>query len=248
MPLIESNSVVSIIVPVFNERRIIEITAQRIMAVFKNIDDDVELLFIDDNSPDGTAEEVIRVSKSIPEVRLIQHGKKEGIGAAHRAGYEAAVGKYILCIDADLSQTPEDLLKIKQKLDEGYDLVIGSRYMKDGKQLGKSPLRDIGSRGMNLLCRIFLGLKLTDGTHTFRGFKSNLYKKYSDRLSSKGHPDFQVEFSFWIQKGGNKILELPIHFKEREDSLGQSKIIIQKEAPRFLKLLVKLFIARFLKA
>lgn len=243
----ESNSIISIIVPVYNERRVVESTAQRIMAVFKNIDDDVELLFIDDNSPDGTAEEVIRVSKFIPEVKLIQNGNKEGIGAAHRAGYEAAVGKYILCIDADLSQSPEDLLKIKQKLDDGYDLVIGSRYMKDGKQLGKSPLRDLGSRGMNLLCRIVLGLKLTDSTHTFRGFKSNLYKKYSSRLNSKGHPDFQVEFSFWIQKDGNKVIELPIHFKEREESLGQSKIIIHKEAPRFLKLLIKLFVARLLR-
>ena len=235
----------SIIVPVYNEKQVIEKTSHKILSAFHEFHDQMEILFIDDNSPDGTAEEVLRVSKQSPQVQLVQHGKKEGIGAAHRAGYESARGEYILCIDADLSQSPEDLLKIKNKLDEGYDLVIGSRYMTNGKQLGKSPLRDIGSRGMNLLCRILLGIKLTDCTHTFRGFRKKLFEDFSEKIHSKGHPSFQVELSFWIANTSHKITEIPIHFREREEGVGVSKISIQKEVPPFLRLLIKLFFKRF---
>jgi len=234
----------SIIVPVYNEKLVIEKTSNKLLATFQEFHNQMEILFVDDNSPDGTAQEVLRVAERSPQVQLVQHGKKEGIGAAHRAGYESARGGYILCIDADLSQSPEDLLKIKNKLDEGYDLVIGSRYMANGKQFGKSPLRDIGSRGMNLLCRILLGIKLTDCTHTFRGFRAELFHEYKSFISSKGHPSFQVEFSFWIANNKKKMLELPIFFKEREDGLGESKISIEKEVPPFLKLLTKLFIKR----
>ena len=234
----------SIIVPVYNEKQVIEKTSDKLLAAFQEFHEQIEILFVDDNSPDGTANEVLRVSKSLPQVQLVQHGKKEGIGAAHRAGYESARGEYILCIDADLSQSPDDLLKIKNKLDEGYDLVIGSRYMANGKQFGKSPLRDLGSRGMNLLCRILLGIKLTDCTHTFRGFRKKLFVEFQKKYTQKDTLLFQVEFSFWIASISNKITEIPIHFKEREEGVGVSKISIQKEVPPFLKLLIKLCFKR----
>ena len=205
----------SIVIPTYNEKDNISKILEKLKNSLKGIT--YEIIFVDDNSPDGTAQEVLRISERSPQVQLVQHGKKEGIGAAHRAGYESSRGEYILCIDADLSQSPEDLLKIKDKLDDGYDLVIGSRYMSNGKQFGKSPIRDIGSRGMNLLCRLLLGIKLTDCTHTFRGFRAELFREYGHKISSKGHPAFQVEFSFWIAKNGKKMLELPIFFKERED-------------------------------
>ena len=164
---------ISVIVPVYNEKPNIEPTARAVLDAFGDLSSDLEILFVDDNSPDHTADEVVRVSVSVPQVRLVQHGKKEGIGAAHRAGYEAAKGNYVMCIDADFSQSPLDLLKMKEKLDSGYDLVIGSRYMKGGEQVGKSFLRDAGSRGMNLICRYILGINLTDCTHTFRAFNKS---------------------------------------------------------------------------
>ena len=166
-----SRKLLSIIVPVYNEKTNVEPSSTKLLDEFSEFKDTLEILFVDDNSPDGTADEVNRLNQKFPQIRLVQNGKKEGIGAAHKAGYKASTGQYILCIDADLSQSPKDLLKIKNKLDDGYDLAIGSRYMNEGKQIGKSPLRDIGSRGMNLICRYILGIKLTDCTHTFRGFK-----------------------------------------------------------------------------
>jgi dolichol-phosphate mannosyltransferase len=176
----------------------------------------------------------------MPQVRLVQHGKKEGIGAAHHAGYKAAKGKYVMCIDADLSQSPVDLFKMKAKLDNGYDLVIGSRYMPGGDQVGKSVIRDIGSRGMNFICRFFLGIPLTDCTHTFRAFKKELYEHVASKLDQKGHPNFQVQFSFWTIHKGYRAMEIPIIFEERAADRGQSKLSVKKELPQFLKLVARL--------
>tara|TARA_B100001029_G_scaffold48172_1_gene38231 strand:- start:9287 stop:10018 length:732 start_codon:yes stop_codon:yes gene_type:complete len=241
-----SRKLLSIIVPVYNEKTNVEPSSTKLLDEFSEFKDTLEILFVDDNSPDGTADEVNRLNQKFPQIRLVQNGKKEGIGAAHKAGYKASTGQYILCIDADLSQSPKDLLKIKNKLDDGYDLAIGSRYMNEGKQIGKSPLRDIGSRGMNLICRYILGIKLTDCTHTFRGFKRELFEEFSDNINSKGHPSFQVEFSFFICKSGKKITEIPIYFKERETGAGVSKISIQKEVPPFLKTILRLLKIRLI--
>ena len=241
-----SRKLLSIIVPVYNEKTNVEPSSTKLLDEFSEFKDTLEILFVDDNSPDGTADEVNRLNQKFPQIRLIQNGKKEGIGAAHKAGYKASTGQYILCIDADLSQSPKDLLKIKNKLDDGYDLAIGSRYMNEGKQIGKSPLRDIGSRGMNLICRYILGIKLTDCTHTFRGFKRELFEEFSDNINSKGHPSFQVEFSFFICKSGKQITEIPIYFKERETGAGVSKISIQKEVPPFLKTILRLLKIRLI--
>jgi glycosyltransferase involved in cell wall biosynthesis len=239
-----TTKLLSIIIPVYNEKPNIYPSTSKLIEEFSNFKDSLEILFVDDNSPDGTAEEINRVNKEYPQVKLIQNGKKEGIGAAHKAGYRASKGDYILCIDADLSQSPKDLLKIKNKLDEGYDLAIGSRYMDKGKQFGKSPIRDMGSRGMNLMCRYILGIKLTDCTHTFRGFKRELFEEFSHRINSKGHPSFQVEFSFFIFNKGSKTIEIPIHFTEREEGAGVSKISIRKEVPPFMRTILRLLKVR----
>ena len=235
----------SVVIPVYNEKSNIEPTARAILEAFGDLASDMELLFVDDNSPDGTAGEIERVSAFAPQVRLVQHGKKEGMGAAHRAGYEASKGKYVLCIDADLSQSPGDLLKMKGLLDEGFDLVIGSRYMTGGKQIGKSVFRDIGSRGMNFICRNVLGIPLTDCTHTFRAFRRTVFEEVSPHLDQKGHPNFQVQFSFWVIKKGFKATEIPIVFIERAEGRGASKLSVKKEVPPFLRLVSRLMMQRF---
>lgn len=233
---------ISIVIPVYNEKPNIYPTTERILTAFGKLSSQLEILFVDDNSPDGTAEEVVRVSGQVPQVRLVQHGKKEGIGAAHRAGYEATKGKYVMCIDADLSQSPIDLLKMMEKLDNGYDLVIGSRYMTGGEQVGKSLLRDVGGRGINFICQFFLGIPLTDCTHTFRAFKKILFEDIASKLDQKGHPAFQVQFSFWTLKKGYRVTEIPIKFIERADDGGQSKLSIYHEILPFFKLLARLML------
>ena len=236
---------ISIVIPVYNEKPNIVPTTDNVLAAFGRSASQLEILFVDDNSPDGTAEEVIRVSSSKPQVRLIQHGKKEGIGAAHYAGYKGANGNYVMCIDADLSQSASDLLRMKDKLDAGCDLVIGSRYMPGGKQVGKNFMRDFGSRAINIMSRILLGLPMTDCTHTFRAFKREVFRDIDSKLDQKGHPSFQVQFSFWVVRKGYRFMEIPIEFVERDSGMGYSKISVLRETPSFLKLVIRLMFLRF---
>ena len=234
----------SIVIPAYNEKNNIRPTAEGILTSFHSMKSKLEILFVDDNSPDGTAEEVNKLSLEYPQVKLIQHGKKEGIGAAHLAGYKSAKGEYILCMDADLSQSPNDLLLMKDELDNGYDLVIGSRYISGGQQLGKSFFREIGSKGMNFICRFVLGTKLADCTHTFRAFRKTIFEDISSKLDQKGHPNFQIQFLFWVLQKGFKTVEIPIIFTERDIEGGVSKISVKKEVPSFLKFISKLMIKR----
>lgn len=235
---------ISIVVPVYNEKPNILPTTQGVLEGLGEYASQTEILFVDDDSPDGTADEVVEVSATIPQVRLIQHGKKQGIGAAHHAGYRVAKGNYIMAIDADLSQSPSDLLRLKEKLDSGYDLVVGSRYVAGGKQIGKSLLRDLGSRGMNWIARYVLGIPLHDSTHTFRAFKKALYHSISSKLNQTGHPSFPTQFTFWAVQRGFRVTEVPVTLVERRSDRGESKISIRREVFPFLKLTLKLFLVR----
>ena len=119
------------------------------------------------------------------------------MGAAYRVGYEAAEGQYILGIDADLSQSPTDLVKMIVKLDNGDDMVIGSRYLPLAEMVGKSKLRELGSRSVNnMLTRYVLGIPMTDTTHTFRAFKREVFTSVADRINEKWHPNFQIQFTY----------------------------------------------------
>ncbi|MBM4135153.1 MAG: glycosyltransferase, partial [Nitrospira sp.] len=222
----------------------IEPTATGILAAFGPLASECEILFVDDNSPDGTAEEVLRTGQKFPQVKLVQHGKKEGLGAAHHAGYHAARGEYILCIDADFSQSPRDLVRMKEVLDGGQDLVVGSRYMKDGEQIGKSLARDLGSKAMNLLTRVCLGIFLADSTHTFRAFRRTVHESVCRYLSEKGHPSFQIQFTFWAVRRGFRVTEIPIRFVERAADKGRSKLSIRREFLPFLRSLGRLSLQR----
>lgn len=236
---------ISIVVPVYNERSHIAPTVERLVAAFGPLAASCEILFVDDQSPDGTAAEVERVAQDVPQVRLVQHGKKAGLGAAHHAGYHAARGRYVMCLDADLSQSPEELVRMKRLLDEGYDLVIGSRYMASGRQIGKSWLRDWGSQGMNWIVRAVLGMRLTDSTHTFRAFRASVHEAVCSRLDQRGHPGFQIQFSFWALRRGFRATEIPVTFVERAAGEGASNISIRREVPPFMRLVVRLFFSRF---
>ncbi|SVA21569.1 uncharacterized protein METZ01_LOCUS74423 [marine metagenome] len=234
----------SIIIPVYNERENIASTAAGIVAVLGEQAAGTEILFVDDDSPDGTAAEIVEVGQTIPQVRLVQHGRKEGIGAAHNCGYQAAKGRLIFCMDADLSQSPADLLRFKHALDSGSDVVVGSRYLDGGAQSGKSLARDYGSRGMNIATHFLLGIPLTDATHTFRAFRREVFQKIGTCLNDKGHPGFQIQFIFFAIRYGFRVTEIPVQFVERRPDQGVSKLSIRREIPGFAKVVGRLFAAR----
>ena len=148
-----------------------------------------------------------------------------------------------MCIDADLSQAPDDLLRMRELLEAGYDVVIGSRYAAAGSQSGKSASRHWGSKGMNMLCRVLLGIPATDSTHTFRAFRRTVHDAVCPHLDQKGHPTFTVQFLFWAVRKGFRIAEIPIRFVERPGA-GESKISVRRELPGFIRLVGRLMASR----
>ena len=126
---IKPNSLTTIaMIPTYNEAGNIE----RLITQILKLNDSIGCVIVDDNSPDGTKDAVLNLKKKFPNLNLLLRDKKEGIGAALRAGYNIAKGEYILSSDTDLSFKVSDMEKLYDKLDSGYDLVVGSRYAQGG--------------------------------------------------------------------------------------------------------------------
>lgn len=232
------NKKFNFIIPVYNEAQNIEST---IIFIKKNFfSDDYLISFIDDNSPDGTASKVLSLKNKYPEVELIQHGKKEGLGAAILFGYINSKSDYLIGLDADLSQSPKYLHQMYKLLKTDADMVIGSRYVSGGKVVGKNQIRLIGSITMNKIASKLLNIDVLDISHTFRIFKREIIIKISNLLKEKGHPSFLVEFTYYAKKNRFKIKEYPISFIERSSDRGVSKLSASKEIIPFFKTVFKL--------
>lgn len=205
-------------VPTFNESGNIKILCKKILRIKK-----IDLLIIDDNSPDSTWEIVENLRLKNKNLFLIKRKKKIGIGSAIRAGFDFALKKKydgIITLDADLSHDPEKIPLFINKLKQN-DFVIGSRYIKDGKSDYKG-IRDFLSRSANILCNFFLKMPFKEFTTSYRIYSNkSLITLSKFNLKTEDYSS-QIEFFFYIYYSGLKCSEIPIHFKDRSE--GNSKI------------------------
>lgn len=235
----------SFVIPIYNEKPNIEKTIINIYKYF-GLKNDYEVLFVDDISPDGSAEEVVKLSSTYNNVKLIQHGKKEGIGAALHYGSKKSIGKLIIFLDSDLSTSPEYLIKMINMIEnQKYDMVIGSRFLKQSKQINKELFKKIGSKYFNYLAKYILNLNINDITHSFRVFKREIFYKLDDLLIEKGHPSFVLELTYLSNRNNYKIGEYPITFVERDENASQSKLSIKKELISSIKTIKRLITNKY---
>jgi|TARA_B110000259_G_C13908963_1_gene360060 dolichol-phosphate mannosyltransferase len=235
----------SFVIPIYNEKPNIEKTIINIYKYF-GLKNDYEILFVDDISPDGSAEEVVKLSSTYNNVKLIQHGKKEGIGAALHYGSKKSIGKLIIFLDSDLSTSPEYLIKMINMIEnQKYDMVIGSRFLKQSKQINKELFKKIGSKYFNYLAKYILNLNINDITHSFRVFKREIFYKLDDLLIEKGHPSFVLELTYLSNRNNYKIGEYPITFVERDENASQSKLSIKKELISSIKTIKRLITNKY---
>ena len=205
--------------PTYNESENITELCKRIFKIKKKVD----LLIIDDNSPDGTSDIVKKIKKKNRNLILIKRKSKLGIGSAFRAGIKFAVeNKYniLVTLDADLSHQPEEIPKLLLKLKEN-DFVIGSRYITGGKS-NYTGYRSVISRTANIACRTLLNINLHEFTTSFRAYNYKCLKiLHSLPVLSEGYSSF-METVFYISKNNLQYAEVPIVFKDRYK--GKSKI------------------------
>lgn len=210
-----------VVIPTYNEIENIRVLLPAVLAVSPEL----EILVVDDSSPDGTAQAVQEIGASEKRVHLLLRAKKEGLGRAYIAGFQWGMAKSydaIVEMDADFSHRPEDLAKILQALRDGRDFAVGSRYVPGGATVNWGLGRKIISRGGSLYARTILGFPLRDWTGGFNGWTVRTLEKINLPLVKSNGYSFQIELKYRALKAGCRGQEIPITFEDRR--VGQSKM------------------------
>ncbi len=209
-----------IVVPTYNEAENVKRLTE---AVFRS-QPDINILFVDDSSPDGTAELIKKLQKKHPAILLLERSLKEGLGRAYIAGFKLALEKgfdYIFEMDADFSHDPKEVPAFLEAIEDN-DLVIGSRYIR-GVNVVNWPLqRLLLSYFANCYTRWITGLPVQDSTGGFKCFRKEVLESIDlENLKSNGYA-FQIEMNYLAWKAGFRVKEIPIIFVDRE--YGESKL------------------------
>lgn len=212
-----------IVVPTYNE---IENIGHLVESVFAVVPQGVDLLVVDDGSPDGTGELVDSLITKNPRLHILHRSKKMGLGTAYVAGFGWGLEKgyeYLIEMDADFSHDPKYLPRMLELLlDPANDVVIGSRYVAGGGTQNWGVGRKILSRGGSFYSRMILGATIRDFTGGFNGWKRAVLENVElATLRSDGY-SFQIELKYRAFLKGYKIKEFPIIFEDRK--VGKSKM------------------------
>ena len=212
-----------IIIPTYNEAENIARLLHDLAELYPS---SVDILVIDDNSPDGTIDIVRSMQNTMPGLHVIQRERKLGLGTAYISGFHYAINKgypYIIEMDADFSHDPAEVKRFLDAMEGGADLVIGSRYMNNTINVVNWPLgRLILSKMASIYTQIITGLPVDDPTSGFKCFSIEVLRSLDlDAVNSQGY-SFQIEMNFRVWKKGFSIKEIPIVFVDR--SVGKSKM------------------------
>jgi glycosyltransferase involved in cell wall biosynthesis len=213
-----------IVIPTYNESDNIQALVEEILA----LGDDLQIVIVDDNSPDGTGEIAERLARSRTTVHVIHRPAKLGLGTAYITGFRrgfALGADRIMTMDADFSHHPSYIPQMLH-MSQDYDVVIGSRYVDGGGTRYWGLPRRLLSRTANACARVVLGLNVRDCTAGFRCYRREVLEAIDlDNIFSDGY-SFLVEMIYKCQEQGFRIAEFPIIFEDRRH--GHSKISRQE--------------------
>lgn len=210
-----------IVVPTYNERDNVRDIAERLLAALPVAD----VLFVDDNSPDGTGAILDEMAATNKRVHVMHRAGKLGLGTAYVEGFGWGLPRgyeYLFEMDADGSHDPKYLPQMLALAEDGADVVVGSRYVPGGGTVNWGIGRQIISRGGGLYARTVLGIDVRDVTAGFICWRRKALQAIDlSTVSSNGY-SFQIEMKYRAHKRGLKIVETPIVFEDRR--VGQSKM------------------------
>ena len=218
-----------VIIPTYNERENIS----RIIEAVLEKDDRIEILVVDDGSPDGTGDIVENLGAGDPRVHLLRRARKLGLGTAYIAGFKWALERrydYVFEMDADFSHDPGHLPEFLRSI-ETADLVLGSRYRHGKVTVVNWPIkRLLLSYYANVYARIVTGLPLWDATGGYKVYRRAVLESIDlDDVRSNGYA-FQIEMSFRAWRKNFRIVEIPIVFVDRTEGTSKMSKAIVREA------------------
>jgi dolichol-phosphate mannosyltransferase len=192
---------------------------------------DADILVVDDNSPDGTADLAETIGGELGHVEVLRRPKKIGLGDAYRAGFSVGIERgyeLLTQMDADLSHDPNAIPSFVREIDNGADMVIGSRYVPGGAIPNWPYRRRALSKWGNAYTAFVTGMPIKDATSGFRVYRSDILKKVDfGTTSAKGY-GFQMEVAYRVHRAGGRIVESPITFTDRVR--GESKLTLSVAA------------------
>jgi dolichol-phosphate mannosyltransferase len=218
-----------VIIPTYNEAEGIEMIIDRTLAA----DPRLAVLVVDDSSPDNTAGIVRRHAAFGKRVDLLSRPKKSGLAGAYKQGFRTAAERdFDVCIemDADLSHDPEDIPRLLAKLDEGFDAVVGSRYLNGVRVMNWPQERLFLSTGASRYVQFLTRLPMTDPTSGFKAMRTSVLSSLDwSRFRAEGY-GFQIEIHYALWRGGFRLTEIPIVFTERRAGATKMSPAIAIEA------------------
>lgn len=217
-----------VIIPTYNELQNIKNLIPEVLSK----DERIDILIVDDNSPDNTADYVEELSKSNQRVKLIKRPFKMGLGTAYLSGFKYALEKsydYIFEMDADFSHDPDEIPAFIEAIKDA-DLVLGSRYINGVRVLNWPMQRLLLSFFASVYTKIITGLPVRDATGGYKCFRRKVLESIDlDRVKSNGY-SFQIEMTFKAYKKGFRIKEIPIVFVDRVKGKSKMSKKIVREA------------------
>ncbi|NEQ46330.1 MAG: glycosyltransferase [Leptolyngbya sp. SIOISBB] len=237
-----SNLRLSIVMPAYNEEGSIVATVEHISDVLYDAGLSYEILVVNDNSRDRTEDLLIELSATNPHVRYINNYYPNGFGFAVRCGLENFQGDAVAIVMADGSDVPEDIIRYYYTLQEGYDCVFGSRFIKGGKVIDYPLHKLIINRLANLFIQIMFALGFNDTTNAFKIYRREVIEGISPLISH--HFNLTVELPLKAITRGYSYTSIPIIWKNRKS--GISKLKIKEMGSRYLFIVLYIWLEKHL--
>jgi dolichol-phosphate mannosyltransferase len=218
-----------VVLPTYQEAENIADVLRRIRAAAPTVD----VLVVDDSSPDGTAALAKAVGHELGGVDVLVRATKSGLGSAYRAGFAEGIARgyeILVEMDSDLSHDPARLPALVRAVEAGADLAVGSRYVEGGSVPGWPAHRRWLSRGGNRYADMVLRLSVHDATSGFRAYRADAVRRLDLSTVRAGGYGFQIEMAYRIAGNGGEIVELPIEFVDRTRGTSKMSFKIVAEA------------------
>ncbi|TRT83052.1 MAG: glycosyltransferase [Microcystis aeruginosa Ma_AC_P_19900807_S299] len=232
----------SIIIPAYNEEDCIESTTHLISERLERDKIDYEILVVNDNSKDNTEAVLQKINQENPRIRYINNYYPNGFGFAVRCGLENFSGDAVAVVMADNSDSPDNMVDYYYKLQEGYDCVFGSRFIKGGKVIDYPMHKLFINRLANLFIQVLFGLKFNDTTNAFKIYRKEVIEGISPLLSH--HFNLTVEMPLKAIVRGYSYTTIPITWRNR--TTGISKLKIKEMGSRYLFIVLSIWLEKHL--